>query len=66
MAKKTKREKSNKGFFKSIIGEMKKVNWPKLKEIAKYTIATIVLCLVIIGFFQVLNLLVSLVKGLFS
>ena len=68
MAKKEKerKEKSKKGFFKSIREEMKKVKWPTFKEILKYTIATIVFCLIIIAFFQVLDLLISIVKGLFN
>ena len=66
MKKKERKEKSKKGFFKSIREEMKRVKWPTFKEIVKYTIATIVFCLIIIAFFQLLDLLVSLVKGLFN
>ena len=66
MSQKERKEKSKKGIIKGIRAEMKKVKWPTFKEIIKYTIATVVLCLIIIAFFQVLDLLVSLVKGLFN
>lgn len=64
--KKRKEEKNKKGLFHNIRVEMKKVKWPSAKEILKYTIATIAFCVVIALFFQLLNVLVSLVKGLFS
>ena len=59
--KKTKKE----GFFKQIRKELKLVKWPTFKEVAKYTIATIVLCLIFCGFFILLNLLMSWIKGMF-
>ena len=65
-AKEVKEESKNKqSFFHGIKMEMKKVKWPSAKEIAKYTIATIVVCLIIAGFFQLLNVLISLIKGAF-
>ena len=42
---------------------MKLVKWPTFKEVIKYTIATVIMCLVVCGFFLLLNLLLSLVKG---
>lgn len=64
--KKVKEKSRKQGFFHSIRVEMKKVKWPSFKEILKYTLATIILCVVIALFFQLLNVLVSLVKGLFN
>ena len=61
MTKKVQKE----SYLKEINGEMKKVIWPKLKDVLKYTLATVTLCLVLIGFFALLNLLSSFIKGLF-
>lgn len=72
MAKKeqnNKKEKTTKvkkqTYLGSIIQELKKVKWPSLKEVIKYTFATIIVCLILIGFFVALNLLMSGLKGLF-
>lgn len=64
--KKEKVKKSKQGWFHRLKEEMKHVKWPSFKEIIKYTIATIVLCIIIALLFQSLNLLVSFVKGLFN
>jgi len=40
--------------------EMKKVTWPNRKETVKYSIITIVLCLIIAGFFGGLDWLLNL------
>ncbi len=64
MNKKNKPEKQ--GFFTSLKSEMKKVKWPSFKEIVKYTIATIILIIIIALLFEVLNIIISLVKGLFN
>ncbi|HCY44958.1 MAG TPA: preprotein translocase subunit SecE [Firmicutes bacterium] len=45
--------------------ELKKVSWPSIKDILKYTGATIVFVLILAGFFSLLNLGLSFVKGLF-
>jgi len=60
--KKIKKE----GFFKGIKKELKLVKWPSAKEILKYTIATIIFCIVIVAFFEVLNIIMAYVKGLFN
>ncbi len=69
-SKKDNKSKQKKGqkesFFKGIKKELKLVIWPKAKEILKYTIATIVLCLIFVAFFEVLNLIMAYVKGLFN
>ena len=65
--KNTKVQKEKKdGFFKQTHEEMKKVSWPTKKDVLKYTLATIVFCLVVVGFFSLLNLGLSFVKGMFS
>lgn len=61
--KKTTKKKET--FFKSVKKELAKVKWPKISEVVKYTVATIVLILIVVLFFSLLNLLLSFVKGLF-
>ena len=65
--KKKKTEKVKKeGLAKGIKKEMKLVKWPTAKEIFKYTIATVVFCVVLVAFFEVLNLILAFIKGLFN
>ena len=62
--KEKKVKKSNKeGLISSIKAEMKKVKWPSFKEMLKYTIATIALVVVVALLFELLNVIISLVKG---
>jgi preprotein translocase subunit SecE len=62
--KEKKVKKSNKeGFISGIKAEMKKVKWPSFKEMLKYTIATIALVVVVALLFELLNVIISLVKG---
>lgn len=61
--KKVKEKSTKEGFFHKIRVEMKKVKWPSFKEMVKYTVATIVLVIIIALLFQVLNILISLIKG---
>ena len=64
--KETKKEKVKKeSFLKGVREEMKKVTWPKGKDIIKYSIATISLAVFLIAFFALLNLALSFIKGLF-
>lgn len=64
MAKKDTNKKSNKeSYLSGVKSELKKVSWPKFKDILKYTFATIILCLILAGFFSILNLILSLIKG---
>lgn len=67
--KKTKVEKTKKvkekGYFKKVSGELKLVKWPSLKEVLKYTFATIIFCAILCGLFMLLYLLLSVVKGWF-
>ena len=69
--KKNKKEKDvevakEDGFFRGVRKEMKKVVWPKAGEVVKNTFAVIIFCLILIGFFTLVVLLVSFVKGLFA
>ena len=64
-----KKEKNNKPTEKFLVGvkkEMKLVIWPTAKEILKYTLATIIFCIILVAFFEVLNLVMAYVKGLFN
>ena len=64
MVKKDTNKKSNKeSYLSGVKSELKKVSWPKFKDILKYTFATIILCLILAGFFSILNLILSLIKG---
>ena len=55
--KKVKKEKIKKqSFLSQVKAEMKKVSWPSGKDVLKYSIATLVFCLIVCGFFQLLNL----------
>jgi len=64
--KDTKKNVKKEGLIKGIKKELKVVNWPSAKEIIKYTIATIVFCIVLVAFFEVLNIIMAYVKGLFN
>lgn len=63
-AKTTKKKKES--LLKGIRLEMKKVTWPSKKDIIKYSIATLVFCIIVMVFFQLLNLGLSVVKGVFN
>ena len=67
-SKKTKntKTKAKKSYLKAVRSEMSKVVWPKKEELIKYTIATIVFVIILVGFFLLLNLGLSVVKGVFS
>lgn len=62
---KKKDKKKSEGYMKLVRKELKLVKWPSFKEVIKYTVSTIVLCLIICVFFLLLNLGLSFVKGLF-
>ena len=65
--KETKKEHKEKkeGFFSKVRREMRKVVWPTLWEITKYSVAVIIFCVVLCLFFLGINAIASLVKGLF-
>lgn len=57
-----KKEKFSVGLKK----EMKMVKWPSFKELVKYTIATIIFCIIFVAFFELLSILMAYVKGMFN
>ena len=65
--KKPKEKKVKKeSYVKGIKKELKLVKWPDAKEIIKYTIATIVFCIILVAFFELLNVILAYIKGLFN
>lgn len=72
MAKKNAKKKENKkksgkvSLFKGVKLELKKVTWPSKKDVIKYSAATLVFCIVVMAFFQILNLGLSVIKGVFN
>ena len=52
-------------YMKQVGKELKLVKWPSFKEVLKYTVSTIVMCLLLCALFMGLNLLLSIVKGWF-
>ena len=64
--KKLKKERKTKekkqGYLKSVFKEMKNVSLPSKKEVVEYTIATIVIVILLVGFFIGLSALLSWVK----
>ena len=65
--KKEKEHKDKKeGYFSKVRREMRKVVWPTVGEVFKYSLAVILFCVVLCLFFLGINAIASLVKGLFS
>ena len=52
------------GFFKGVKKEGKMVRWPRGKELLKYSLMTLILMLFFGGFFYLLDVLFTLLKGL--
>lgn len=50
-------------YIKKVKKELKLVKWPTAKEVLKYTISTMVFCIILCCLFMALNLLLSVVKG---
>ena len=68
MAKEIKEQKKvSKGpkesYIKKVKKELKLVKWPTAKDVLKYTISTIVFCIILCCLFMLLNLILSVVKG---
>ncbi|NMA51350.1 MAG: preprotein translocase subunit SecE [Mollicutes bacterium] len=67
MAKVSKKSNKNKAkkesYLSGVKKELKLVKWPTWKEVLKNTLATIILCFLLSGFFLLLNLLLSIIKG---
>ncbi len=64
VTKKSAKQK-NGNFFASVRKEMQQVSWPTKKNVFKYTVTTVIFMLFITGFFLLINLLMSVVKGWF-
>lgn len=62
--KQTKTKKES--FLKGVRLELKKVTWPTKKDVFKYSIATLIFCVVVMIFFQILDLGLSVIKGVFN
>ncbi len=60
----TKKEKKE-SYIHSVRKELKKVVWPKGGDILKYTLAVIILCVVLALFFAGVELLAAFIKGVF-
>ena len=67
MKKETKKKVKKNGYFKEVGREMSKVKWPEKKDVAKYTLATIIFVLIVVGFFILLTMgmswIVEMVRG---
>ena len=64
-ASKTKKEikQPQEGYFKQVRKEMKLVKWPSAKDVLKYTISTIIFCVVLCLIFMGLTAIMSLIRG---
>lgn len=47
------------GFFSNVVSEMRKVSWPKRKELTRYTVIVLSTVVVMALFFAVIDLGVS-------
>ena len=65
MKKNNKKNKNKNSFLKSVISELKLVTWAEPKNIIKYSLSTIVFCLILSGYFAILNLALSFIKEMF-
>lgn len=68
-SKKPKKKKNNgpkESYAKKVKKELKLVKWPTRKEVLKYTLSTVVFCLVLCALFLLLNFGLSIVKGWFA
>lgn len=68
--KKSKKKETKKvpkeNYFAGVKSEMSKVKWPTKQEVLKYTISTIVFILILVGFFVLMSLVMSGIKGAFN
>jgi len=64
--KNVKNNKPKEKFTEGIKKELKVVKWPTVKEILKYTLATVIFCIILVAFFEVLNLVMAFIKGMFN
>lgn len=64
--KKTERKAPKENYFVGVRNELSKVKWPSKKEVFKYTMATIIFVLLLVGFFILMSLVMSGIKGAFN
>lgn len=65
--KKNKVKKAKKeSYLAGVKSEISKVKWPTKKDVLKYTIATLVFIIILVAFFVLLSLLMSVIKGAFN
>ena len=64
--KKTREKVKKESYFEGVKNELSKVKWPTKKEVLKYTIATLVFIIILVVFFVLLSLLMSVIKGAFN
>ena len=64
--KETKEKVKKENFFVGVKSELSKVKWPTKQEVVKYTIATLVFIVILVLFFVLLSLLMSVIKGAFN
>jgi len=64
LKKEKNKKKSN--YFKEVGKELKKVKWPDKKEVFKYTVSTVIFVIIVVGFFILLNMGMSWLKGMFN
>lgn len=65
MKKETKKKAKRNGYIKEVGKELSKVKWPEKKDIFKYTVATIIFVLIVVGFFLLLTMGMSWVVEIF-
>ena len=64
--KKAERKAPKENYFVGVRNELSKVKWPSKKEVFKYTMATIIFVLLLVGFFILMSLVMSGIKGAFN
>ena len=64
--KKTKEKVKKESYFEGVKNELSKVKWPTKKDVLKYTIATLVFIVILVVFFVLISLLMSIIKGAFN
>lgn len=63
---KSMKVKNKESYLKGVRKELKQVKWPSFKEIIKYTFATVVFCIILVLFFELIKLGMAYVRGLFN
>lgn len=61
--KKNTKKIPKESYLKKTKKELKLVKWPSFKEVIKYTISTIIFCIVLSALFMLLNFVLSIIKG---